>query len=150
MVEAESKCVFCGIAAGQLPAYRIDENELSFAILDIHPISKGHCLVIPKRHVPTWQEMTPEETASAFNLARVVANRLTGLLEPEFVLTFIRGKRVPHTHIFLLPSYPGDLLDAFFTLLEKVSQSAPDLAAFRQAASMEEMAEALREGKWRA
>ncbi len=44
----EKGCIFCQILAGDLPCYRIYEDELSLAILDVNPFSKGHCLVIPK------------------------------------------------------------------------------------------------------
>jgi histidine triad (HIT) family protein len=48
----QSGCVLCDIVAGNAPAYKIYEDELSLCILDIHPYTKGHCLVISKRHVP--------------------------------------------------------------------------------------------------
>ena len=45
---SEAKCVFCEIAAGRAPAHIVHQNDLSLAILDIHPYTKGHCLVIPR------------------------------------------------------------------------------------------------------
>jgi histidine triad (HIT) family protein len=147
MEDHDTRCVFCDIAAGQAPAYRILEDELSFAILDINPFAQGHCLVISKRHVPWWHEMTEAETASLFNLARVVANRMIKVLKPDMVLTYARGRRIPHTHIFLVPTYNGDLLDRFFNALEKFQESPLELARLKETATMERTAQMLREAE---
>ena len=72
----EKKCVFCEIVAGRAPAYIIEQDELSMCILDIHPYTKGHCLVISKRHVPWWHDLSDEENASLFRLAKKMANRM--------------------------------------------------------------------------
>ena len=137
MVDNGPNCVFCEIAAGRAPAYRVYEDALSFAILDINPYAQGHCLVLPRRHVPWWHEMTEEETTSLFNVARIVANRMMRVYKPDFVLTFTRGRRIPHTHMFLIPTYSGDLLDRFFNALEKVQESPQELARLRDASSMQ-------------
>ena len=50
-------CIFCDIIEDKAPCSKIYEDELSLAILDINPFSRGHCLVIPKRHVPWWHEL---------------------------------------------------------------------------------------------
>ena len=147
MGDKDVQCVFCDIAAGKAPAYRILEDDLSFAILDINPFAKGHCLVISKRHIPWWHEMTEAETASLFNLARVVATRMLKILKPNMVLTYARGRRIPHTHIFLVPTYDGDLLDRFFNALEKFQESPPDLSLLRDKSAMEETARILRDAE---
>jgi len=141
----EAKCVFCEIAAGRAPAYIVHQNELSLAILDIHPYTKGHCLVIPRRHVPWWHELTAEENRSLFDLAREVGDKMTKAPKPEFVCMYARGRRIPHTHIFLVPTFPGDVLDRFFNALEKFQESPQELAALKSGASMEEAARLLRE-----
>ncbi|MGB7571804.1 MAG: HIT domain-containing protein [Methanothrix sp.] len=69
--DIEKRCIFCDIIEGKAQSYRIFEDELSLAILDINPFSRGHCLVIPKRHVPWWHELSDEENASLFGVARV-------------------------------------------------------------------------------
>ncbi len=70
-----ANCVFCDIVAGKASAYKICEDELSMCILDIHPYTKGHCLVISKRHVPWWHELNHEENASLFNMAKMFRKR---------------------------------------------------------------------------
>ena len=145
MVEkTEKSCIFCNIIEGKAPCYKIYEDELSLAILDINPFSKGHCLVIPKRHVPWWHELSSEESASLFSVAKIVAEKMMKALSPDFVCMYARGRRIPHTHIFLVPTYSGDMLDRFFNALELFQESPPMLTAIREKKSMEEVAEHLR------
>jgi histidine triad (HIT) family protein len=144
---ANPACVFCDIVAGIAPAYRIYEDEFSLALLDIHPFAQGHCLVIPKRHVPWWHELNEAETASLFNVARIVSNKMMQAFSPDFVLLYARGRRIPHTHIFLVPTYSGDVLDRFFNALEKVQESPQELARLKQAASLEEAVRLLAENR---
>jgi histidine triad (HIT) family protein len=134
--KAEARCVFCEIVAGKAPAHRIHEDELSLGILDINPFAEGHSLVIPKRHVPWWHDLTAEETESLFRVARIIARKLMKALAPEFVCLYARGRRIPHTHIFLIPTKGGDFLDRIFNNLEKVQESADELAKLRDPAAL--------------
>jgi histidine triad (HIT) family protein len=142
--DSSEGCIFCDIVAGRAPSHKICEDELSMAILDINPFSRGHCLVIPKRHVPWWHELSDEENASLFRVAKTVSEKMMAALEPDFVCMYARGRRIPHTHIFLVPTYKGDLLDRFFNALELFQESPPTLAALRNEKAMEETAEMLR------
>ena len=141
---AGDRCIFCDIIEGKAYSYKIYEDGLSLAILDINPFSRGHCLVIPKRHVPWWHELSEEENASLFRVAKVVAEKMMAALNPDFVCMYARGRRIPHTHIFLVPTYSGDVLDRFFNALERFQESPPELVALREKDSMEEIAERLR------
>jgi histidine triad (HIT) family protein len=138
--KAEARCVFCEIVKGTAPAHRIYEDELSVGILDINPFTEGHCLVIPKRHVPWWHELTEQETESLFRVARVIAQRLMKAYEPDFICLYARGRRIPHTHIFVLPTISGDLLDRFFNTVEKVQESSVELAKLRDRLALEAVA----------
>lgn len=145
MSASERKCVFCEIIAGQAPAHRIYENERALVILDIQPLARGHCLVLSKRHVEFWHELEPEESASLFAAAHLVAGRLTDTFEPDFVCLYARGRRIPHTHIFLLPSFGGDVLDRFFNALEGVQESPDHLAELKRPEALEDVARVLRD-----
>ncbi|HQK79358.1 MAG TPA: HIT family protein, partial [Syntrophales bacterium] len=114
-------------------------------LLDIHPNTQGHCLVISKRHVPWWHELTDAETTSLFRLARTMAHRMMERLEPDFVFLYARGRRIPHTHLFLIPTYSGDVLDRFFNALENFQESPATLARIREPAVMQAAADLLRE-----
>jgi histidine triad (HIT) family protein len=140
-----TNCVFCAITAGEAPAYRVFEDDLSYAILDINPFTQGHCLVIPNRHVPWWHELTEAETTSLFKVAKVVANRMMQVFKPELVTLYARGRRIPHTHLFLVPTYSGDLLDRYFNALEKFQETPPELVRLREPTAMAETARLLRE-----
>jgi histidine triad (HIT) family protein len=143
MVEENQKCIFCEIAADRSPSHKVYEDDLTLAILDINPFSSGHCLVIPKRHVPWWHELTDEENASLFRVAKVVAEKMMKVLMPDFVCMYARGRRIPHTHIFLVPTYKGDVLDRFFNALELFQESPPTLTALREERAMDEIARRL-------
>ncbi len=134
--KADQRCVFCEIVRGQAPAHLIYEDELSLGILDINPFTEGHSLVIPKRHVPWWHDLTEEENESLFRVARIIARKLMKAFAPEFVCLYARGRRIPHTHIFLIPTKSGDFLDRFFNDLEKVQESAVELAKLRDPAAL--------------
>jgi histidine triad (HIT) family protein len=143
--ESEQRCVFCDIVAHKAPGHIIDEDSLSMCILDIHPYTKGHCLVISKRHVPWWHELTDEENASLFAMAQKMANRMMEKFNPDFVFLYARGRRIPHTHLFLIPTYSGDVLDRFFNALENFQESPQMLAKLKEPANMEDAARMLRE-----
>jgi histidine triad (HIT) family protein len=147
---SEKACIFCEIVAGRAHSHKIYEDDLTLSILDINPFSRGHSLVIPKRHVPWWHELTAEENASLFRAAKIVAEKMMLSLQPDFVCMFARGRRIPHTHIFLVPTYSGDVLDRFFNALEQFQESPPKLAALRECQSMEETAESIRKARIKA
>ncbi len=139
------ECVFCAIVRGTAPAYVVDQDERALAILDIQPLTAGHCLVIPRRHVPWWHELSPAETESVFRLAHRLAGRLMRLLQPDFVALYARGRRIPHTHLFVVPTFAGDPVDRFFGALEGFQESATSLAALRDPGQLATMASRLRE-----
>jgi len=142
--ETHKNCVFCDIAAGKAEAYRIYEDEFSLGILDIHPYARGHCLVISKRHVPWWHDLMEEETKSLFEVARTIAQKIMKAFRPDFVCMYARGRRIPHTHIFLVPTFSGDLLDRFFNTLERFQESPEDLTRLKETKLMEETADCLK------
>jgi histidine triad (HIT) family protein len=144
LMSVEDNCVFCNILAGKAEAYCIYEDDLSLAILDINPWAEGHCLVIPKRHVPWWHDLTEAETESLFSVAKKVAGKIMAAYRPDFVCMYARGRRIPHTHIFLVPTRKGDPLDRFFNALEGFQEAPPDLARMRERKALEETAELLR------
>jgi histidine triad (HIT) family protein len=106
-------CVFCKIVRGELPSWKIFENNDVIGILDANPSAEGHCLIVPKKHVPYWHDLNDAETSAVFNAARLVAKRIKRKFKPDFVCVFVRGGRVKHAHIVLFPSHEGDRLSGF-------------------------------------
>ena len=137
-------CIFCRIRDRKAPADWIDEDERTFSILDIHPLAAGHCLVLSKRHVPWWKDLEKDELTALFAAAHRVARRIEAAFAPELVCLYVRGRRVPHTHVFLVPSSPGDSLDRFFGELEVVQTTSPELALLRTPEARRQAAERLR------
>lgn len=137
-------CIFCEIARGEAPALIVDENELAFALLDIQALSEGHCLVVPRRHVPWWDGLPAVEAAAVFRLAHATAGRIRRAFSPDCVTMYARGRRVPHTHIFLVPTFKDDPLDRVFNALEGFQEQAAQLTALRRSAEMREACERLR------
>ncbi len=137
-------CIFCRIAAGKAKHYLVAENKLSMAILDINPFTRGHTLVISKRHEPFWHDLSEEEARSLFSLARKVAGKLKRAFSPDFVAVYARGRRIPHTHIFLVPTYQGDPLDRFYNALEGFQESPQKFVELRTPEALETALKMLR------
>lgn len=145
MAKSSKSCIFCDIVAGRAPARIVQENEFSFAVLDINPLSSGHCLVLPKRHVPWWHQMTEAETESLFKLARAVSRKIMRAYRPDMVTMYVRGRRIPHAHIFLVPTFAGDLTDRHFNALEAFQESPPKLTRLREKRELDRALRALKE-----
>lgn len=133
--ERADQCVFCAMARGESPALIVAENALALAFLDLQPLAEGHCLVIPRRHVPWWDEMNAEESSAVFSLAHDVAGKIRRAFRPEFVALYARGRRVPHTHVFVVPTVSGDPLDRTFGALEALQERGAELADLKDPAS---------------
>jgi histidine triad (HIT) family protein len=138
-------CIFCKILDGKVKSYKVCENDFAIAILDVNPFSPGHCLIVPRRHVPWWYEMDEKEILGVFGLAKEVSQRIMKTFKPEFVSMYARGKRIPHAHIFVVPSNSDSPFDKFFNALAGFQESPAKLAEMRRPESMEEAARKLRD-----
>jgi histidine triad (HIT) family protein len=114
--KGQGQCVFCGVASGAIEAKKIYEDDFVVALLDIHPATKGHALVIPKKHYVVTGQMPDSEIAHLFN----VANKLSGMLFHELKPTGTNivvnngpgaGQRIPHVAVYVIPRYENDGLD---------------------------------------
>jgi histidine triad (HIT) family protein len=112
---ATDDCIFCKIVARELPAMIIDEDEQTLAFMDIAPATKGHALVIPKRHATDLWEIEPDQLAAVSVAAQRIALRLRDRLPVDGV-NLINSCRpaawqtVFHFHIHVIPRYEGDPL----------------------------------------
>jgi len=100
-------CIFCKIASGAAPARKVYEDEAVMAFLDTSPISPGHCLVIPKKHVVWYTDLTPTEAGPFSKALYLVARQVKKASGADYVSILIRGTRVPHLHAHLIPKLPG-------------------------------------------
>nr|WP_320037279.1 HIT family protein [uncultured Bacteroides sp.] len=95
--------IFSKIAAGEIPSYKIAENDKFFAFLDINPLVKGHTLVIPRREVDYIFDMEDEELAAMHLFAKSVAKAVEKAIPCKRVGVAVMGLEVPHAHIHLIP-----------------------------------------------
>ncbi|MBQ5775930.1 MAG: HIT family protein [Bacteroidaceae bacterium] len=118
--------IFSRIVAGEIPCYKVAEDERFFAFLDISPVAKGHTLVIPKQEVDYIFDLDDETYNGLMAFARKVARALEGAVECKRVGVAVMGLEVPHAHIHLIPiTTEGDM--NFFR--EKLSLPAEEMAA---------------------
>lgn len=97
------ECVFCAIAAGQLPAAIIHQDDEFLAIPDIGQIRRGHTLVFPREHVETFEQMAPEPAARLMQLGQRIARAQKQRYGVERVGFLLTGGDVPHVHAHLVP-----------------------------------------------
>ena len=95
--------IFSRIVAGEIPCYKVAEDENYFAFLDINPMVKGHTLVIPKREVDYFFDLTDEEIGAMQIFAKKVATAIKKAYPCVKVGQAVLGLEVPHAHIHLVP-----------------------------------------------
>lgn len=103
--------VFTKIINGEIPCYKIAEDEDYFAFLDINPSAKGHTLVIPKKEVDYLFDLDDKTLTGLTLFARKVAKAIDKSLSPIRTGVIVEGMEVPHAHIHLIPIY--DELQSF-------------------------------------
>ncbi|MDE7414449.1 MAG: HIT family protein [Muribaculaceae bacterium] len=95
--------IFSKIIAGEIPCYKVAENDKFFAFLDINPVNWGHTLVIPKREEDYIFDLTDEELGEMMVFAKKVAGGIKKALPCRKVGMAVLGLEVPHAHIHLVP-----------------------------------------------
>ena len=95
--------IFSWIIAGEIPCYKVAENEKFFAFLDIAPLAKGHTLVVPKREVDYFFDLEDDELAEMVVFAKQIAKKIKATTGCKKVATVVLGLEVAHAHIHLVP-----------------------------------------------
>ena len=106
-------CIFCKIANGEVPSKTIYEDEDFRVILDIEPASKGHALILPKKHYTNIYELEEETASKVFVLTKKMAEKITKALKCDGFNILqnngeVAGQSVFHFHIHLIPRYKDD------------------------------------------
>ena len=102
--------IFSRIIKGEIPCYKIAENDRFFAFLDINPLSKGHTLVVPKHETDYIFNIEDEELGQMMVFAKQVANAIEKAIPCKRIGVAVIGLEVPHAHIHLVPiTCEGDL-----------------------------------------
>ena len=95
--------IFSRIVAGEIPSYRVAENDRFYAFLDIAPLAKGHTLVIPKREVDYFYDLEDDELREMIVFAKSIAKKIKATTGCKKVATVVLGLEVAHAHIHLVP-----------------------------------------------
>ena len=106
-------CIFCKIINHEIPSYKLYEDESVLAFLDISQVTKGHTLVIPKKHYANYLECDKEVLQHMNVVAQDLAIKLKNVLHAEGMNILsnvgeVAGQSVPHFHIHLIPRYSED------------------------------------------
>ena len=95
--------IFSKIVAGEIPSYKVAEDEKYYAFLDINPLAKGHTLVIPKIEVDYIFDLDDETLAGLTKFAKKIAHKIKEQTGCKKVAMVVLGLEVPHAHIHLIP-----------------------------------------------
>lgn len=95
--------IFTKIIRGEIPCYKVAEDENFFAFLDINPVAKGHTLVVPKKEVDYIYDLDEETLANLWLFSKKVAKAIEAVVPCNRIGITVIGLEVPHAHIHLIP-----------------------------------------------
>ena len=99
-------CIFCKIVSGEIPSYKVYEDDKFMAFLDVRPLNLGHTLVIPKKHY-RWVWDVPN-IGEYYEVVCKIVLAMKKALETDYIVSLVFGEEVEHAHIWLVPRYPQD------------------------------------------
>lgn len=126
-----SDCIFCKIVNGEIPSAKVFENENIFAFLDISPLNKGHCLIIPKQHFENIFDIDKDVLSKIIKIAKELAEKMKNNLGAKAVnLVNASGEEaeqgVFHFHLHVVPRYENDGLEMNKWWQSKVKKPTPE------------------------
>lgn len=95
--------IFSKIVSGEIPSYKVAENENYLAFLDIFPLQKGHVLVIPKKEIDYIFDLNDDEYLGLMKFAKEVAKKIKAVVPCNRIGVAVLGLEVPHAHVHLIP-----------------------------------------------
>ena len=99
-------CIFCKIIKGEIPCYKVYEDDDFLAFLDIRPRNPGHTLVIPKYH---WRWVWDHPNIEGYyKVVGEIANAIRTVMKTDWVVSLVLGEEVPHAHVWLVPRFEND------------------------------------------
>ena len=113
------KSIFTKIINGEIPSYKIAENEDFFVFLDINPNAIGHTLVVPKKEVDKLFDLEDELYIKLFQYSKKIATAIKKAIPCERIGLSVIGLEVPHVHVHLIPL--TTMADATFSKKEKLT-----------------------------
>lgn len=138
-MSAKEDCIFCKIIAGEIPSFKLYEDDATFAFMDINPANDGHALVIPKEHAKDLHAVSDEAISNTVIAAKKIASAVARTVAPGGINLVqcngeAAGQSVFHFHMHVLPRRDGDQLkmnwglapgdmDAIGKLAEKIKEN---------------------------
>jgi histidine triad (HIT) family protein len=106
-------CIFCRIAAGEIPAEIVAKDEHAVAFLDVTPLADGHTMVVPRTHVATVEEMAPGDAEGLFRMVHRLAGPVRAAVGAAGTTIGINdgaatGQTIPHVHVHIVPRRADD------------------------------------------
>lgn len=108
-------CIFCKLVAGEIPSYKVYEDDRCLAFLDINPVRPGHTLIIPKEHFEMITDTPDELLSHLFTVAKLLMINIKEKLSADYVALTVNGLDVAHFHIHLIPRKYDDGLPSWPT-----------------------------------
>lgn len=125
--------IFSRIIAGEIPSYKVAEDENFYAFLDINPLMKGHTLVVPKQEVDYLFNLEDQTLEKMIVFAKRVAEQIKCKIECKKVAMVVLGLEVPHAHIHLIPMNTESDVDFRKEKLNLTSDEFAEVAAMLRA-----------------
>jgi histidine triad (HIT) family protein len=110
---SETRCIFCRVVAGEIPAEVVHASEGAVAFLDVQPLADGHVLVVPRRHVSRVQDLDAEDAAAVFRAVAALSGPVARATRAEGLTIGVNdgpitGQTVPHVHVHVVPRHRDD------------------------------------------
>ena len=126
--------IFSKIIAGEIPCYKIAEDNHHIAFLDLNPNAKGHTLCVPKKEVDKIFDLDPQDYTELMNFSRKIALAMRSVIQCKRIGMTVIGLEVPHTHVHLIPLNVMD--DATFGKKETIDAEEMSALAAKIAAAL--------------
>src|SRR3989338_11493803 len=106
-------CIFCKIIKGELPSFKVYEDDVTLAFLDIRPVNPGHTLIVPKRHSKNLFDVPSEDWVAVAKVVRDLAHVVEKAVAADGINININnrehsGQVVDHAHVHIIPRFKGD------------------------------------------
>ena len=111
--KVRESCLICQIVSGNLPSYKIYEDDIALAVLDVNGANPGHCFVIPKNHYPIIEQIPSDELGHLFTVANKISSAIFEKLKAQGTNIFVAngipaGQTVAHTTVNVIPRKEND------------------------------------------
>jgi histidine triad (HIT) family protein len=115
----DPNCIFCKIIKGDIPSFKVYEDDRVLAILDLRGIQPGHTLVIPKIHIDHFMDVPDDSASHMVIVGQKIARKMRDVLKPERVGNVIAGYGVAHVHYHVIPmNHPHDITSRAYAFVE--------------------------------